>query len=56
MSLPTSVRIVEVGPHDGLQNEKQSINVADKVHLVELAERVTLEELNIATGCQILAD
>ncbi|MEX6504298.1 hydroxymethylglutaryl-CoA lyase [Pseudomonas zhanjiangensis] len=35
MNLPTSVRLVEVGPRDGLQNEKQPINVADKVRLVD---------------------
>ena len=35
MSLPSSVRIVEVGPRDGLQNEKQSISVADKVRLID---------------------
>ncbi|WPC07073.1 hydroxymethylglutaryl-CoA lyase [Pseudomonas sp. MBLB4123] len=35
MSLPTSVRLVEVGPRDGLQNEKQPISVADKVRLVD---------------------
>ncbi|KAH8710065.1 hypothetical protein GQ44DRAFT_763217 [Phaeosphaeriaceae sp. PMI808] len=29
------VRIVEVGPRDGLQNEKQSIPVATKIELVE---------------------
>ena len=34
MSLPQSVRLVEVGPRDGLQNEKQPISVADKVRLV----------------------
>ncbi|WP_296271813.1 hydroxymethylglutaryl-CoA lyase [Pseudomonas sp. UBA6323] len=35
MSLPLSVRLVEVGPRDGLQNEKQPISVADKVRLVD---------------------
>jgi len=35
MSLPTNVRLVEVGPRDGLQNEKQPISVADKVRLVD---------------------
>jgi hydroxymethylglutaryl-CoA lyase len=35
MSLPKSVRLVEVGPRDGLQNEKQPISVADKVRLVD---------------------
>ena len=35
MSLPQHVRLVEVGPRDGLQNEKQPIEVADKVRLVD---------------------
>ena len=35
MSLPKQVRLVEVGPRDGLQNEKQPISVADKVRLVD---------------------
>jgi len=35
MPLPTQVRLVEVGPRDGLQNEKQPISVADKVRLVD---------------------
>ena len=35
MSLPSHVRLVEVGPRDGLQNEAQPISVADKVQLVD---------------------
>ena len=35
MNLPKSVRLVEVGPRDGLQNEKQPISVADKARLVD---------------------
>ena len=35
MNLPQHVRLVEVGPRDGLQNEKQPIEVADKVRLVD---------------------
>ena len=35
MSLPSHVRLVEVGPRDGLQNEKQPVSVADKVRLVD---------------------
>ncbi len=34
MKLPQKVRIVEVGPRDGLQNEKQSLDVADKIALI----------------------
>ncbi|HEN8711586.1 TPA: hydroxymethylglutaryl-CoA lyase [Pseudomonas putida] len=35
MPLPEKVRLVEVGPRDGLQNEAQPISVADKVRLVD---------------------
>ncbi|NIF26925.1 hydroxymethylglutaryl-CoA lyase [Pantoea sp. Tr-811] len=35
MPMPTHVRLVEVGPRDGLQNEAQPISVADKVRLVD---------------------
>jgi len=34
MALPSKVRIVEVGPRDGLQNEKQKVSTADKVELI----------------------
>lgn len=34
MTFPTHVRMIEVGPRDGLQNEAQPISVADKVQLV----------------------
>ena len=33
--LPNSVRIVEVGPRDGLQNEKQALAVETKIALIE---------------------
>jgi hydroxymethylglutaryl-CoA lyase len=33
--LPKRVRIVEVGPRDGLQNEKQPIDTATKVELID---------------------
>ena len=31
----SSVRIVEVGPRDGLQNEKTIISAADKIALID---------------------
>ena len=34
MALPSKVKIVEVGPRDGLQNEKQSVATATKVELI----------------------
>ncbi|HJR73879.1 MAG TPA: hydroxymethylglutaryl-CoA lyase [Luteimonas sp.] len=33
--MPASVRIVEVGPRDGLQNEKAMIATADKIELID---------------------
>jgi hydroxymethylglutaryl-CoA lyase len=35
MSLPRAVKIVEVGPRDGLQNEKQQVPTAVKIELVD---------------------
>jgi hydroxymethylglutaryl-CoA lyase len=35
MSLPGRVRIVEMGPRDGLQNEKQEVPTAVKLELIE---------------------
>ena len=34
--LPDSVRIVEVGPRDGLQNEKGLVSTEDKLRLISL--------------------
>jgi hydroxymethylglutaryl-CoA lyase len=35
INYPNSVRIVEVGPRDGLQNEQQPISTADKIELIQ---------------------
>jgi isopropylmalate/homocitrate/citramalate synthase len=35
MTLPREVRVVEVGPRDGLQNEKETVPTATKVALIE---------------------
>ncbi len=35
MSLPDKVTLVEVGPRDGLQNEAQTIDLADKLRLID---------------------
>ncbi|MDN3637646.1 hydroxymethylglutaryl-CoA lyase [Simiduia curdlanivorans] len=43
MNFPSSVKIVEVGPRDGLQNEKQPIAVADKVALVNALSNAGLK-------------
>ena len=35
MPLPNAVRIREVGPRDGFQNEPETIPTADKVRLID---------------------
>jgi hydroxymethylglutaryl-CoA lyase len=35
ITYPSLVRIVEVGPRDGLQNEQQPISTADKIELIQ---------------------
>ena len=34
--LPSSVKIVEVGPRDGLQNEKSPVSASDKIALIDM--------------------
>jgi isopropylmalate/homocitrate/citramalate synthase len=38
-SLPPRVKIVEVGPRDGLQNEKGVVSTADKIRFINLLSR-----------------
>jgi hydroxymethylglutaryl-CoA lyase len=40
-----AVRIVEVGPRDGLQNEKKAISLATKIELVERLARTGLKTI-----------
>ena len=35
MKIPDAVRLVEVGPRDGLQNEKAEVPTAVKLELIE---------------------
>ena len=43
MSLPTHVTLVDVGPRDGLQNEKQPVATAHKVELVQRLQAAGLQ-------------
>ncbi len=45
MALPASVRIVEVGPRDGLQNEKTIIPTAAKIELVDRLSATGLQTI-----------
>ncbi|AZF16742.1 hydroxymethylglutaryl-CoA lyase [Pseudomonas sp. R3-18-08] len=49
MSLPLHVRLVEVGPRDGLQNEAQPISVADKVRLVDALSGAGLSYIEVGS-------
>lgn len=49
MPLPSHVRLVEVGPRDGLQNEAQPISVADKVHLVDALSAAGLSYIEVGS-------
>ena len=45
MSLPTHVRVYEVGPRDGLQNEATPISTADKLRYIGLLRAAGLREI-----------
>jgi len=45
MALPQSVRIYEVGPRDGLQNEAVAVSTADKLNYIRLLVNAGLMEI-----------
>ena len=45
MALPARVRIVEVGPRDGLQNEKALVPTAAKIELVDRLSATGLQAI-----------
>ncbi|MGN6663017.1 MAG: hydroxymethylglutaryl-CoA lyase [Solirubrobacterales bacterium] len=49
MALPAAVRIREVGPRDGFQNEPETIATADKVRLVEMLARTGVRRLEVTS-------
>jgi hydroxymethylglutaryl-CoA lyase len=48
-SLPSSVRIREVGPRDGFQNEPEVIATADKVRLIDCLARTGVRRLEVTS-------
>jgi hydroxymethylglutaryl-CoA lyase len=48
-SLPSSVRIREVGPRDGFQNEPETIPTAEKVRLIDLLSASGLGRLEVTS-------
>src|SRR5579875_2571580 len=48
-SMPASVRIREVGPRDGFQNEPEVIPTAEKVRLIEMLGATGLRRLEVTS-------
>jgi len=49
MSIPSRVKIVEVGPRDGLQNEKEPVPAMVKVELVHRLQDAGLKEIEVTS-------
>lgn len=49
MPLPESVRIVEVGPRDGLQNEKQTLPTSVKLTFIDMLAATGLRTIEVAS-------
>jgi hydroxymethylglutaryl-CoA lyase len=49
MSLPHHVTLVDVGPRDGLQNEKQPVPTAAKIELVQRLQDAGLHEIEVTS-------
>jgi hydroxymethylglutaryl-CoA lyase len=49
MSIPSRVKLVDVGPRDGLQNEKQMVPAAVKIELVHRLQDAGLTEIEVTS-------
>ncbi len=49
VELPKSVRIREVGPRDGFQNEPETIDTADKVRLIDMLSATGLARMEVTS-------
>lgn len=49
MSYPTRVKLVEVGPRDGLQNEKQPVPAAVKIELIHRLQAAGSKEIEVTS-------
>ena len=49
MSLPSSVQLIDVGPRDGLQNEKQPVASEVKIELVHRLQAAGLREIEVTS-------
>ena len=49
MAIPQRVKLVDVGPRDGLQNEKQPVAAATKIELVHRLQAAGLKEIEVTS-------
>ncbi len=49
MTHPTQVRLIDVGPRDGLQNETQPVPAAIKIELVQRLQEAGLKEIEVTS-------
>ncbi|MEY4340560.1 MAG: hypothetical protein RL541_64 [Pseudomonadota bacterium] len=49
MNLPRRVKLIDVGPRDGLQNEKQPVPAAIKIELVHRLQAAGLKEIEVTS-------
>ena len=49
MSLPSRVKLVDVGPRDGLQNEKEPVPAEVKIRLVHMLQDAGLTEIEVTS-------
>ena len=49
MNIPSRVKLVEVGPRDGLQNEKSPVPAAVKIELVHRLQAAGLKEIEVTS-------
>ena len=49
MNLPSTVTLVDVGPRDGLQNEKEPVATAHKAQLVSMLQAAGLKEIEVTS-------
>jgi len=47
--MPSRVTLVDVGPRDGLQNEKQNVDAAVKIELVHRLQAAGLREIEVTS-------
>ena len=49
MSIPSRVRLIDVGPRDGLQNEKTPVPAVVKIELVHRLQQAGLQEIEVTS-------